>query len=206
MKLLDVHSHTQKSSENVIVIQNQFPFTAKTSDWFSVGIHPWHLNDWKAQWEILENLSLHPNCVAIGESGLDKNISENIDFQKEIFEKHISLSEKLEKPLIIHCVKAYSELISIKKKIRPKQPWILHGFHKNQAVADMLLQNGFILSFGRALLTNEHLQAIFKKIPDGSYFFETDDAEVPISEIYQKGIELRGELRFPTDFFSKLFF
>lgn len=208
MKLLDIHSHTQTSSENTIVIQNQYPLTANTSSWFSVGMHPWHfsVDNWQKQWEALEKVATDEKCLAIGECGLDKNICKNIEFQQYIFEKHIDLSEKLKKPLIIHCVKAYAEVISMKKIIRPKQPWILHGFTKNQTVANMLLQHGLILSFGKALLTNKNVQEVFKNLPDKRYFFETDDANVPISKIYQKAIELRGELDFSTDFFPKLFF
>ncbi|MDO4782070.1 MAG: TatD family hydrolase [Capnocytophaga felis] len=195
MKFLDIHSHKQKSSHDTIVIKNEYPLTAQTDDLFSVGIHPWHLKDWQKQWDALVRVAKHPNCVAIGECGLDKNVSESLELQESIFEKHIQLSETLEKPLIIHCVKAYSELIALKKKFQPHQIWILHGFNKNQSVADMLLQKGICLSFGKALLTNEKLQNIFKAIPQGSYFFETDDSDINISEIYKKAQELKGEIK-----------
>ncbi|MFK8282276.1 TatD family hydrolase [Capnocytophaga cynodegmi] len=203
MKFLDIHSHKQKSSPDTIVIRNEYPFTADTTDLFSVGIHPWYLEDWNEQWNILVNVAEHPNCVAIGECGLDKNISESLELQKIIFEKHIELSESLKKPLIIHCVKSYSELISCKKKFRPRQMWILHGFNKNQSVCDMLLREGIYLSFGKELLTNEKLQNVFKKIPQGSYFFETDNSDIDISEIYHKARELKGEIEIFTE---KLFY
>lgn len=200
----DIHSHSGKSSENELVIQNQFPFTAKTTNWFSVGIHPWYLEDWQKQWEVLESLVLHPNCVAIGECGLDKNISESIDNQVKIFEKHIVLSEKLQMPLVIHCVKAFSELISVKKKTQPRQTWIVHGFNKNQSVANLLINNGLKLSFGKFLLVNKNAQTVFKNIPDGSYYLETDDSGVSISEIYKKAHELRGNLNISTKIFQKI--
>ncbi|MDO5104824.1 MAG: TatD family hydrolase [Capnocytophaga sp.] len=200
----DIHSHSGKSFENELVIQNQFPLTAKTTNWFSVGIHPWYLEDWQKQWEVLESLALHPNCVAIGECGLDKNISESIDNQVKIFEKHIVLSEKLQMPLVIHCVKAFSELISVKKKIQPLQTWIVHGFNKNQSVANLLINSGLKLSFGKSLLVNENVQTVFKSIPDGSYFLETDDSAVSIAEIYKKAYELRGDLNISIKIFQKI--
>ncbi|MFK8302360.1 TatD family hydrolase [Capnocytophaga stomatis] len=199
MKFLDVHSHKQKSSHDTIVIKNEYPFTAQTDDLFSVGIHPWFLEDWHKQWETLVNVAKHPNCVAIGECGLDKNVSESLELQKIIFERHIQLSEALKKPLVIHCVRAYNELITLKKKFQPQQTWILHGFNKKQSVADMLLEKGICLSFGKALLTNEKLQNVFRTIPEGSYFFETDDSDINISEIYKKAQELKGEIKIFTE-------
>lgn len=195
MKYLDVHSHTQKSSHDTLVIRNEYPLTAQTDDFFSVGIHPWYSDDWEIQWKALVGIASHPNCVAIGECGLDKNVSQNLELQKIIFERHIQLSEALKKPLVIHCVRAYNELITLKKKFQPQQTWILHGFNKKQSVADMLLEKGICLSFGKALLTNKTLQSVFRTIPDGFYFFETDDADISVTEIYKKAVELKGNVQ-----------
>ena len=62
---LDVHSHTQHSTSDTLVIRNQYPLTADTSEPFSVGIHPWFLNDFEAQWNALIPLAQHFNCWAI---------------------------------------------------------------------------------------------------------------------------------------------
>lgn len=194
MKLFDIHSHKPQKSENEIVITNQYPTAAQSDGFFSIGIHPWFLDNWEMQWETLLPIAEHPNCVAIGECGLDKNVLQSIDLQTSIFEKHILLSEKLQKPLIIHCVKAYNELIALKKKFRPTQDWILHGFNKNQNIANTLLQNQIKLSFGKALLSNPSLQEVFKSVPEGNYFLETDDADIDISVLYQKAKELKKRI------------
>lgn len=52
---------------------------------------------------------------AIGECGLDKYSQVDFDIQKQYFIKQIELSELTHKPLIIHCVKAYNELLNLKK-------------------------------------------------------------------------------------------
>lgn len=196
MLYLDLHTHSEYPLENTLAIRNQYPLEAKTNTYFSTGIHPWYftVNDWEEQLEELEHLVLHKNCVAIGECGIDRNISTDFYLQQLVFEKHIPLSEKNQKPLIIHCVGAYAELVSIKKKYNPLQDWIVHGFNKNVEVASMLLKNNIKLSFGKALLTNSSLQEIFKTVPNGYYFLETDDADIPISELYIKARQLKKEV------------
>lgn len=199
--LFDIHTHNESSSGN-IVIRNEFPFSINKEGFFSVGIHPWYFSedDWQSQWETVTKKVKYEHCAAIGECGLDRNVKYPLSLQKTIFERHILLSEEVKKPLIIHCVKAYSELISLKKKYQPQQPWILHGFNKNQAVATTLINENIKLSFGKSLLTNITVQEVFKSIPEGSYFLETDDSGLDIAEIYQKAKQLRGLVQIQFDY------
>ena len=185
---LDIHSHTQHSTADTLVIRNQYPLTADTTEPFSVGIHPWYIDNWELQWEALLPLATHFNCWAIGECGLDKNIATPLPLQQEIFLKHIHLAETLELPLIIHCVKAYSEVIHLRKITKSKQLWILHGFRKNEKVAKDLLSQRIIPSFGLPLRYDTRLQELFKNLNGKvgeSYFFETDDQDVSVKELYQ---------------------
>jgi TatD DNase family protein len=80
---------------------------------------------------IIEEKLKDENCFALGECGLDKITASDFELQKVVFKKQIQLSEKHQKPLIIHCVKAHQELIEIKKELKPKQVWIFHGFNTN---------------------------------------------------------------------------
>lgn len=177
---LDVHSHTQHSTSDTLVIRNQYPLTADTSEPFSVGIHPWFLNDFEAQWNALIPLAQHFNCWAIGECGFDKNVTSPLPLQQEIFLRHIELAESLELPLIIHCVKAYAEVIQLRKRTRSQQLWILHGFRKNLKVAQELIAHDIAISFGTPLLYSHQLQEVFKKIPPEYRFFESDDSIQPL--------------------------
>lgn len=187
---LDVHSHTQHSTSDTLVIRNQYPLTADTSEPFSVGIHPWFLNDFEAQWNALIPLAQHFNCWAIGECGLDKNVTSPLSLQQEIFLRHIKLAESLELPLIIHCVKAYAEVIQLRKRTHSQQLWILHGFRKNLKVAQELIVHGIAISFGTPLLYSHQLQEVFKKIPPEYRFFESDDSIQPlvIKQVEQAGL------------------
>ena len=92
--------------------------------------------------------------------------------QTEVFEKQIALAEKYRKPLVLHLVAAYQELIAIHKKRPIKVPVILHGFSKNEQTAKALLDCGFYLSFGKYLLRNPELAAVFRSIPNDRFFWK----------------------------------
>ena len=146
----------------------------------SVGIHP-QQTDITGLHE-LEAIAKQPNVVAIGETGLDKMSSSSIAQQKKLFMAHIELAEKHRKPLIIHCVKAWQELISIRKQYTSDIPWIIHGFRGNGKLACQLLHHGFYLSFGPYFQPD----AIRIAWDTHRLYAETDDSNISIVEVYQR--------------------
>ena len=100
-----------------------------------------------------------------------------------ILKKQIALAEELNKPLILHCVKAFDELIALKKELNIKVPIIIHGFNKNEELGEQLLAKGFWLSFGEAVLNKKSsLVKLIQKTDN--FFLETDDSGNSIEEIY----------------------
>lgn len=190
---IDIHTHSISTSNEVFAIRNSYPNSDDFSTPFSIGIHPWFLKKETFENEILliEQKLQHKNCYAIGECGLDKAIEINFDFQKEIFIKQIELSEKYQKPIIIHCVRAFQEVIEIRKLYKPKQPWIIHGFQKDKQLFFSLIKNGFYLSFGEAVLKNVNFQTLISAVSLDNIFLETDNSEISIHEIYQKIADLK---------------
>ncbi|MBP9792711.1 MAG: TatD family hydrolase [Flavobacterium sp.] len=190
----NIHTHKSSGAENVLEIVNQYPneFDASVK-YFSIGIHPWHINVESEEKElaiVAEKLQL-PNCLALGECGLDKRIETPLEVQTQIFEKQLLLAKKYKKPVILHCVSAYQEVIAIKKKLHIEEPMIIHGFSKNSQVAQSLLDNGFYLSFGKYLLRNPELATVFQKIPLDKFFLETDTIDETILDVYQKASEIK---------------
>jgi TatD DNase family protein len=185
---LDIHTHSMSSSHQVFAIQNKYPSSDDLSTPFSVGIHPWFLKKETLEIELvlLEEKLQYENCYAIGECGLDKAIDVDFDFQKAVFIRQIYLSEKYQKPMILHCVRAFEEIIEIKKQFSPSQTWILHGFQKNKQLAERFLFNGIFLSFGEAVLKNSKMEMLISAISMDKIFLETDNSEISIQEIYQK--------------------
>lgn len=184
----DFHTHRNPTDSNVIAVVNQFPLLVNPNFLFSVGIHPCYIDEknLEAEFTAMELWISHPNCFSVGECGLDRRSSVSMERQQYVFERQILLSEKCRKPLTIHCVKAFDLLLAMKKRIRPTQKWIVHGYRKNSKLAFDLLNNGILLSFGAALLYDQSLQELIQKIPDTAFFLETDMAEVSIKQIYEK--------------------
>lgn len=81
--------------------------------------------------------------------------------------------------MIIHCVKAWDELIALKRALLPKMPWVIHGFRGNAQLAKQLIREGFFLSFGK-YFNKEAVQVAW---PD-YLFVETDDRHVDIRSVY----------------------
>ena len=130
----------------------------------------------------VRRLASLPFVVAIGETGLDKNTvndQDDLSIQKEIFTEHILISEEVKKPLIIHCVKAWDELLHIRKTTKPLMPWIIHGFRGNAILATQLLNAGLYLSFG----INHNIEALKAAWDKGRLFTETDNTDVDIREV-----------------------
>jgi len=98
--------------------------------------------------QYLTEIATDPRIVAIGETGIDKLKGPSYDIQIPVFEKHIALSESLKKPLIIHCVKAWDELIRVRRQSQPSQPWIIHGYRSNPELTKRLIKEGFMFSVG----------------------------------------------------------
>ena len=155
----------------------------------SVGIHPWELTEENAsmQWKRLQEQITDSRIVAIGECGLDKLKGPSLELQTALFKQEALLAEERSLPLIIHCVKAYNELIQLKKEIRPNQPWIIHGFRGKEALATDCIRHGFYLSIGAHFQENT-----IKAIPLDRLFIETDESKESIGSIYQRIAETQG--------------
>lgn len=188
MKYINLHTHIFSDRADILEIVNQYPqeFDAAIPH-YSIGIHPWYIVEDRINVDlaIIESKLELENCLAIGECGLDKRVEIPFDLQINVFERQLILAEKYKKPVIIHCVAAFQEAIEIKNRLEISVPMIIHGFSKNIETAQQLLNNGFYLSFGKYLLRNPELEAVFIKIPETRFFLETDTIEEGIREVYQ---------------------
>ena len=186
MNFIDIHTHNSTAVEYTIY-NSGTSYTAVRS--ISVGIHPWHINDnWKSEFTAIAEYAKADNVVAIGECGLDSlKSSATIELQEEILKAHILLSEELQKPLIIHCVKAYNRLIALHKDMKPQQAWILHGFRGKPQQAEQLIRAGFHISLGEKFNPDSA-----KTIPTDKLFIERDESCRPIAEIYAAIATVKG--------------
>ena len=189
--LLDVHTHHTDRS-NAIINASISDFKPLQERFYSVGIHPWDIKDIDCETalkSLYELTSSNTQIIAIGECGLDALIDTPESTQTSIFEKQIILSEELKKPLIIHCVKRYNEILCLHRKYKPQQAWILHGFRSNSNVLRPILEHpGIYISIGEKF----NPEAV-KQIPTDRLLIETDESILPIEEIAMHIATTRGE-------------
>ena len=188
MGFFDFHHHDAGKNLGIYNLKfNEIP----PENYFSAGIHPDAVaDDFEEKLNWLRDISAHKNCVAIGECGLDGLIDVDEKLQQKAFLAQIAIANSLQKPLIIHCVKRFSQLLKFRKM--SKVPMIVHGFNKRKTIGDDLLKNGLCLSFGKSVLYNVNLQDFVKHLPIEKLFLETDSADFEIKELYQKVANLKN--------------
>ncbi|MDE6416678.1 MAG: TatD family hydrolase [Duncaniella sp.] len=177
MPLSDTHTHRTDAADAII---NYDPtvdtYTPRPDLTYSAGIHPWRAD--LADDEMLSRLATlarQSNFTAIGETGLDALRGSDMEIQSAVFAKHITLAAELEKPLIIHCVRAWQQLIAISRRYgKHAAPWIIHGFRGKPQLARQLLDAGFSLSFGQ-----HYNPESFAITPVDRRYAESDESTLP---------------------------
>lgn len=195
MEYFNLHTHQFTNQSDVLELVNQYPKDFDASiPFYSIGIHPWYIDDSRLDEDlkIIEEKLQTKNCLAIGECGLDKRIEVPFDLQVSVFEKQLELAQKFKKPVVIHCVAAFQEVMAIKKKMKINVPMIIHGFSKNNQLAEQLIAAGFYLSFGKYLLKNPDLKSVFQNVPNDRFFLETDTVEESIKQVYELASEYKA--------------
>ncbi len=202
---VDIHTHFRNDKPDVISVLNisqkdnlfhnrDSLNSTVNSTYFSAGLHPWflHADNFEADFSVLSELVKLPQVFAVGECGLDRLKGSDIAFQTTVCEAHIRLAESLSKPVVIHCVKAFYDIIAIKKRLKSQIPLIVHGFNQNQTILTELIKNDFYISIGAKVIhPNSYATEALKWIPTNRLFLETDDIEMDIMTVYERVAELK---------------
>jgi TatD DNase family protein len=181
----------------------------------SVGLHPWCVAaDWQEEFSLVRAAAMDERVWAIGECGLDKVRGAALPLQTEAFRAHVLLAEEVRKPLVLHCVKAYDELLALRREVERQckqrscvpQPWVLHGFRGGPEQAKQLMAKGFLFSFGHqynietlrfvfacskdALVSgsscDDGLSGSSEALALNPFFLETDDSRLSVRQIYDQ--------------------
>lgn len=188
MNLYNCHTHQCMNPGQEIFCSDLTPILTKPH---SIGIHPWKADGLSVK-EIDRILvaMLNNHTVALGEIGLDRLHGPDIQLQKSVFAHQIEFSERQNLPVILHCVKAWSDILQIRKQRQPKQIWIYHGFSKANILQE-IVEEGIVVSIGADILTHKKLQEVLPLIPNENLLLETDDRSIDIQLIYTKVAELK---------------
>ena len=187
-----INIHTHKSENEGISILNINSYSRTDGNYLSYGIHPWDIGKIDEQLYLsqLETLCIQKKIIAIGEIGLDRSIQTKLSSQKEVLFKQLDLAAKYQMPVILHSVKTNYDLLAIKKQSKSNLDWIFHGFRGSEQEALQLIKNQCYLSFGKALMYDKKNQHVLKNVPLDWVFFETDNSDEKIENIYQKAAEI----------------
>ena len=155
------------------------------------GIHPQDAD--RLDWHDFETIWQDPRCLAVGECGLDRRYPD-LKRQTEVFHAQADAAERLQKPLILHCVRTHDEIRKIALDRKPAVPWIIHGFRGKERTLFSLLDAGFYISFGGGLLKDAgNVEPYFQRIPRDRIFFETDADNGPdLRAVYALAASMYG--------------
>ncbi len=182
--------------DNIMVHENRAP-GGEEGLTYSVGAHPWFITEQNLDEQLMRvrEMASAANVFAIGECGFDKVKGATIELQKKSFESHFEIAEELDLPLIIHCVKAWPEILEARKRLKPSTPWIIHGFKGKKELAKQLTDKGFYLSAWVEWAIRPVSAETLNSMPLDNLFLETDGFDIGIEPVYKVvagylGIEL----------------
>ncbi|XP_017768186.1 PREDICTED: 3'-5' ssDNA/RNA exonuclease TatD [Nicrophorus vespilloides] len=154
-----------KCSKEALRLTRIYPGTLYST----AGIHPHDAKSYTDEtWDELVEVAKNPECVAIGECGLDynRNFSEP-DEQRRVFEKQIELACELKKPLFVHEREAHDDLLEILGKFLDKLPPVLiHCFTGTTEHAMNYLDKGFYLGLTGYLCKDKSDTGVRKLLVD----------------------------------------
>ena len=118
-----------------------------------LGLHPWFVAEAGSGW--LARLTTRVTCIhaGIGECGLDFSPGRpDRAAQEAAFEAQLVLAVRLDRPISIHCVRAWERLVAILRRVGvPGAGAVLHAFSGSLEVAAKLQDLGMYLGFNGAV-------------------------------------------------------
>ncbi len=153
----------------------------------AVGIHPWDADSYQLG-DIVEQASA---ADFIGEIGLDALCGVDFEQQLSIFREQLSLAERLRKPVVLHCVRTFEQMMSELSK-HTLRAVVFHGFIGSPEQAKRAIERGYFLSFGERTFRSPKTIEALRQTPLSQIFIETDESPTPIAKIYEQIAELRG--------------
>ncbi|WP_164110797.1 MULTISPECIES: TatD family hydrolase [Sphingobacterium] len=183
---IDIHTHDTRSIPGILQVRNHIVGQDEMASnyLYTAGIHPWYIDQSPyLQLKQLECIAAKKEVLGIGECGLDKQCTTDWDLQIEVFRQQVELANTTNKPIIIHSVRAYQEIVQQLTLQRVQTPVIFHGFNKKNELAQELLKKGYYLSLGAEILLGRQ-SALITSIPLHRMFLETDNKTTNIVDIF----------------------
>lgn len=223
MTLSDTHCHLQDPRFEGILdsllttcraagIQRWMVNATRESDWETVasltarhpgvfasfGLHPWWQKERSPDWQhALHSLLLIYPGAAIGETGLDRWMPDSdMEDQLGVLRSHLELSRALNRPVTLHCLRAWPELAACVKHCPPSsRGFLLHSYAGPAADIHRWTKAGAYFSFSPAFLAprKSAVREMFKAIPLERLLIETDAPDMaPPRDLALETVMLTG--------------
>ncbi len=142
------------------------------------GIHPWHAHTARFGWQarLRDLLEKHPHA-SMGECGLDTWVSEPpLEIQRPIFLDQLRLARDLDRPITLHCLKAWGALFEAFVEAPPPSRFVMHSFSGSIEIARRLIPMGAYFSFSGYLLhpRKSAVLDVYRQLPPDQILLETD--------------------------------
>lgn len=170
IKRVIINGYNDKTNKEVVDLVNKY-----NNVYGALGFHPDNIDELtEDSLKYIEDNLANPKIIAIGEIGLDYyHNKENKKAQISLLEKFLKLSEKTNKPVIIHSREATGDLIETLKKYHAKG--IIHCFNGSKETANIFIKLGYKLGIGGVItFKNCKLKEEIKDIPANNFLLETD--------------------------------
>ena len=150
----------------------------------AVGVHPSEIEELDEEFmDWMREQTAWEKTVAIGEIGLDYACDVDVELQKDIFRKQLEIAQELQKPVVLHCVRAFEDAIRIIGHYTLPAV-IFHGFIGSKEQAQRAIGKGYYLSFGDRTWRSPKTIEALRNTPLERMFIETDDAATTIDKQY----------------------
>jgi TatD DNase family protein len=149
----------------------------------SFGLHPWHVAERTPHWleALREKLETHP-AAGVGEIGLDRWIEgHDLALQSEVFLAQLALAVELQRPVTIHCLRAWGALDELlPTHPAPSSGFLIHAYGGPAEMIDSFAERGGYFSFNAYFLHERKAKQrdVFREIPADRLLVETDTPDL----------------------------
>ncbi len=143
------------------------------------GLHPWFIKERSGQWfQTLENLLTTYPQASVGEIGIDHALENRNDAEQEqVFLAQLGIARKFDRPVTIHCRRAWGRLIELLDQFGEiPRGMLIHCFGGSAEVATELVKRGAYISFSGSITRPNAKKAgpSIRAVPDDRILIETD--------------------------------
>lgn len=148
-----------------------------------LGLHPWYVKQALPAWERRLGDALGRSGAGLGECGLDFAVEDgDPTAQESAFRAQVRLARELDRPLSIHCRKAWERLLSIvREEGLPESGAMIHSFSGSAEMVSELQKLGFHLSFSCSITnpTNRKAAKVLPTVRPDRLLLESDAPDLP---------------------------